>query len=876
QTTDWIVRIDLLNSGDAPISVEDPASTDLVFSLDGNPLADYLVIPPEGFASGAGDMILESGEADSFVFVVSSTGIDTGQVRIDGSIRWSDENEPARGILISTGDSGVRVREPSGLRIISVTSDAPNSFMFPNTSIVNIGQEFKLTVTVENTGGDDLEQVAVDLSTNGAATITPDLTTPDLASGAQGIFVFNVQSAVTGVEILSAAITTAVSVNTGEEVPPIQAIESIENLQVQVAAVLVCEVSITAPVGALDDTLSTFQEFVLTAAVHNMGEAGDDGSGQITLDLPAGFSRVYPDADSLIRSFSIDEEILWTLTAPDIAAPLARPVSVIISRPPRDVNMMETAFVLQAADTEKVFIEDAAGSAQCEITITAPSGAVDGVLSTEQSFTVRSEFLPSLNSGSTWVELTVPFGFSISGNAVVQTGDATGGLKQVIWTVETGSSAVSGESFTISTGGIDMNSGLEYIGCSSPLDVTVVESARLDLTAFIAGPPQAIEGKLSVDLPFTVEAMVTNTGVAGIDTTGARLEIVLPGNAEYSLSGGETFRKPFVPGQSVTWDLIAPGTAAPPGIITVKIAEPYPVDENSREPVDTGIDEIPISVTTEEGAISMLNISSADTIPPYVVPQGAEGVPVLKLILVNRSTYTAGLDTAFVTVTDGRGNPHSDPSRYVSALYIDAEGIQYVATAGAVNPVPLLPVSGKYTIDPSGGGIMTWDTMLVSIDIADGAPSGSLGLELSSSADVVFSRSADQGVVAVVWGGGSGDDIAGHFETGPLTVMAADFEEYVHNYPNPFRAGSETTKITYFLTSDSSVSVMIYDLLGALVWKKEIPAGEQGATGDIGGTLWEMEWDGRNGRGEIVRNGVYICKVQAGGKSALFKIAVAK
>ncbi|MBU8922157.1 MAG: T9SS type A sorting domain-containing protein [Bacteroidales bacterium] len=875
QTTDWVVRVDLINSGDAPISVEDPASTDLIFSIDGNPLSDYLVIPPEEFASGSADMVLESGEVDSFVFVVSSTGIDTGQVRIDGSIRWSDENEPARGILVSTGDSGVRVREPSGLRIISVTSDAPNSSMFPNTSIVNTGQEFRLTVTVENTGGDDLEQVAVDLLTNGDAMITPDSATPDLASGAEGDFIFLIQSGGAGVEILSAGITTAISVNTGEEVPPIQALESIENLQVQVSAVLVCEVDITAPLGAVDDTVSTLQEFILTAAVRNMGEAGDDGTGQVTLELPPGFSRLYPDADSIVRSFSVDEEIAWTLRATDVSAPVPSPVTVFVSRPPRDVNMMEEAFVLQAADTEKVYTEDAASIDQCEITITAPSGAEDGVLSTGQTFTVRSEFMPSMNSGSTWVELALPFGFSITGNAVVLTGDGTGELKQVIWTVETGSGALSEVSLNISTGGIDMNSSIEYSGCSGLLDVTVVQNARLDLNAIIAGPPQAVEGKLSVDLPFTVEAMVTNTGTAGIDTTGARLEIELPDNADYSIAPGETFRKPFEPGQSVTWDLIAPGTAAPPGIIAVRIAAPYPVDENSREAVDTGIDEIPISVTTEEGAISMLNISSEDTIPPYVVPQGAEGVPVLKFIVANRSAYTAGLDTAFVSVTDGRGNLHSDPSRYVSALYIDAEGIQYAAVAGENNPVPLLPVSEKYTVDPSADGIMSWDTMIVSIDIADGAPSGSLGLELSTSSDVVFSRSADQGAIAVVWGA-ENDDIAGHFETGPLTVMAADFEEYVHNYPNPFKAGSETTKITYFLTSDSSVSVMIYDLLGSLVWKKDIPAGEQGATGETGGTLWEMEWDGRNGRGEIVRNGVYICKVQAGGKSALFKIAVAK
>ncbi|MBN1163873.1 MAG: T9SS type A sorting domain-containing protein, partial [Candidatus Krumholzibacteriota bacterium] len=100
--------------------------------------------------------------------------------------------------------------------------------------------------------------------------------------------------------------------------------------------------------------------------------------------------------------------------------------------------------------------------------------------------------------------------------------------------------------------------------------------------------------------------------------------------------------------------------------------------------------------------------------------------------------------------------------------------------------------------------------------------------------------------------------------------------DYVHNFPNPFRAGRESTRITYFLTQDSDVSVKIYDLAGNLVWTRDIKAGDEGGRGDPGKTEWKIKWNGRNARGEIVRNGVYICKLQAGSRSAIFKIAVAK
>jgi flagellar hook assembly protein FlgD len=106
--------------------------------------------------------------------------------------------------------------------------------------------------------------------------------------------------------------------------------------------------------------------------------------------------------------------------------------------------------------------------------------------------------------------------------------------------------------------------------------------------------------------------------------------------------------------------------------------------------------------------------------------------------------------------------------------------------------------------------------------------------------------------------------------------MSSQFDEYVHNYPNPFRAGSESTKICYFLKRDSAVTIKIYDLAGHLVWTRNIGAGDAAGAGSAEGVYHEIPWNGRNDRGELVRNGVYMCKVEAGSQSALFKIAVAK
>ena len=871
QTADWRIRIDLVNTGGGPVALAAPAAPDISFELEGSPLTDYLVLPPQGLASGAPDLTLDGGGADSLVYVVSSTGIDTGTVDIVSELAWTDGNDPGSGASYSAGSSTVYVKEPSGLRIISITSDAPNNSLFPNTSIVNVNQVFNLTVTVENTGGDDLRDVEVEVISNGNADITPVSFSPDLPSGSEGEFVFEVSSAIPAIEVLSASIVGAVSVNTGEQVPPIQALESIENLQVQVPAILSVTAGVISPAGAVDDTVSTGQDFVLESVVENQGGAGIDDMGRVTLDLPAGYALAYPDADSLSRSFVTGAPVRWTVRAPSSQSG-PDDLSVSISRIPADINTGSSANVQTGTATVTIETEAAAGMEGCTLAVASPSGALDGVLSTGQSMVLRAALTPSANSGSNTVTISLPDGFDAVEEKVRQLGEGDGSEIEVDWTVTAPDVPAAGEVIGISTGGTDLNSGTEFTGCGASLQLDVVERSMLSLDAFISGPPEALQGNLSVNLPFTIEAEVSNSGTAGIDTSGARLELVLPADADYRLDGpSESLRKGFFPGEPVSWSLRAPLEAAPPRIIRVRFAQPPPLDENSRTAAEIISGEVPIGVTTEAGTITMQNITGQDTIFPYVVPQGAVDVPVLKVVFNNNSEYTAGLDTIFFNVRDEMGRDRSYSSDYVSAITMRSGrgDLSWTAQAGAENPVPMIVAHG-YTIEPGRS-----DTALVSIDVSPGARQGQIRIEIASSDRVVFSIGEDRSPIRVVRDA-TGDDIAGFFYNLPLQVMSTDFEEYVHNYPNPFRAGSESTSIAYFLTRDSAVSIKIFDYTGELVWTREIPSGGPGGTGEPEGTWWEVEWDGRNGSGEVVRNGVYVCTVKAGGNSAIFKIAVAK
>jgi len=84
----------------------------------------------------------------------------------------------------------------------------------------------------------------------------------------------------------------------------------------------------------------------------------------------------------------------------------------------------------------------------------------------------------------------------------------------------------------------------------------------------------------------------------------------------------------------------------------------------------------------------------------------------------------------------------------------------------------------------------------------------------------------------------------------------------VTNFPNPFNPTRERTKIRYRLGTDADeVKIRIYDITGSLVTELD------GTTNGEGSSIWnkynDVEWDGRNGRGDLVMNGIYPFEITA-------------
>jgi len=85
---------------------------------------------------------------------------------------------------------------------------------------------------------------------------------------------------------------------------------------------------------------------------------------------------------------------------------------------------------------------------------------------------------------------------------------------------------------------------------------------------------------------------------------------------------------------------------------------------------------------------------------------------------------------------------------------------------------------------------------------------------------------------------------------------------YVTNYPNPFHAGSEATTIAYKLDDFATVTLRVYTNSGSLVRRVVFDRGAPG--GNPGLNNWN--WDGRNGKGEVVASGGYVVLIEAQGQ----------
>jgi hypothetical protein len=114
-----------------------------------------------------------------------------------------------------------------------------------------------------------------------------------------------------------------------------------------------------------------------------------------------------------------------------------------------------------------------------------------------------------------------------------------------------------------------------------------------------------------------------------------------------------------------------------------------------------------------------------------------------------------------------------------------------------------------------------------------------------------------------------GDPTGFPMNSSVMLFTASDVASTYGNYPNPFHAGSQSTTVEFYLSSSFTVSLVVYDVTGNRVVTL---ADHQ----NLGPGLQRIMWDGRNGMGLLVVNGIYYAQLDVNGSKYLTKVAVSK
>jgi len=850
QKDPWFVKVVVRNSGEASLVFNLPQLEDLKFWNSGIFQTDYSVIPPKELTRGG--LILRGGEKDTLIYTVNSTGSLGGLTEIEAEILAKDQNSLAE--LAASGTGSVFVRSEKAFRIISTQMDAPHKTEAGN-GYVNIGQVFQVLVIIENGIGQRLQNIQVKLQSDGKSKIqSPILILPELKPSEWDSLYFQIKadSVETPSEIFTARILEARFASSGVLAPIGTALDSVAQAIIQKPPLLSLRLS-GEPLGGL---VSAGQVFTVRAELLNAGSGEVKGYGGVRIELPSGYT-LFSGSDTLqIRP---DRPAEWRIRAPKEPTPTGW-IAVSLYRTPLDWNTGETAQVQNAFD--RIPVTTVASFISTSVSFPTPVGAQDGVVSTGQFFVVKAK-IQKAHVINVMAQLILPSGYttadhlqkSVLGN-------------EVIWQVHAPDEPAPEQVIQVITQGEDsLQAGVLVQGTPGMASIRTVKRAELVLNLSIVDPPDvAIDNTVSPGQEFTVEASLTNWGEAKIEGTAwVRLD---------SLPKGYTTSDPMA--QSLEngvarWHIQAPLRQSGEAVSIRAHLSIVPFDENTGKEAYVRQYSNSVAVTIEGAWLAL----TVHPLPPEegasVIP-GQTGVKLMTIEMENRGFEGAnpiGLESIRFQVEDRLGNP-IPPSSVLSSVSVvndtdstEVYGVLY--DLGEENPIvvpfvqkPLISVGKKHRISVCGG-------------ISDQPEYTYFRLNIPSGEDVLAKDSDSGNAVPVK--SLTGDSLI-NIRSNPKKIFKPKTEPVLWNSPNPFGGpGKERTKITYYLEKNTEVTFTIFTLLGEKVWSVSYPAEDPHAFQGV----HVIEWDGRNGKGEKVLNGVYFLFMKTGdGKVEKTKIAIVK
>jgi hypothetical protein len=244
------------------------------------------------------------------------------------------------------------------------------------------------------------------------------------------------------------------------------------------------------------------------------------------------------------------------------------------------------------------------------------------------------------------------------------------------------------------------------------------------------------------------------------------------------------------------------------------------------------------------------------TLPENVTPQQS-GLDAFDLLLdnINPSGHTpATLKRLDLTVQGTTGNTIDPGALLAAARLLDADNVISTGQINSNSITFLIPDSA--VVVPAS----TSDTLTMQVDINTAMSGVNFRFAIldSSSVEVIDLTIGDTLMVGTI--GNTGYPLASGF----IHVLGGGAESAFTNYPNPFAAGRENTRITYSLETASTVTLELYTIWGThvrtLVENKPLQPG----------LYQNVIWNGKNDEGDVVNNGVYFLVLEVRGNEGSY------
>ncbi len=636
---------------------------------------------------------------------------------------------------------------------------------------------------------------------------------------------------------------------------------------------------ISSPIGAVDDIVSTDQTFTVKTEVNS--DNVDKNRITARLVAPESF-RVIQSTQNVALGFN--REVNWEVTAPSDAS-ISDSLKVLVT------GYDDNSGLESKDSSNAVFVRTVPKTSfKIDPKITYPDSFQESV-STGQSFSLTATILHQgasyIKADSFIIELNSPKEFTRIDDKrqIFKFAQFEKGLHPT-WRLNAPSQKPAGGEFSNFTINLlevprDENSYMagEVKNDSVTHKISVVDRALTKTDAYLLGQVNADTGNVRIGSEFNVDLRLTNLGFARF-IDNFRVKIHLPANGYTTQDSVKTGTITNGMIDSLVWKIKAPNTInSRLDIISFTLLDP-PNDQYAKTNAAVLNNEAHVRVKLETGKLI------AETYPvrtKSAIIKGGKNVPILGLILRNKdvsSKVNSYLTKIFMTLRDREGetiDPLTAVSRIAAVRHSDYNHVFAQTTDFSVTDKP-----GQIMLNlkTTGGKIDTIksaqkDTIDIVADISE---FNETNFKISLSDSLPIYAVDDNGQLLDLANANGETMSYVDFESLLAVVVEGEMTKAFYNYPNPFgRSDKPATNFIYYLEQDSAIKLQIFTLTGDLVKRWEFLSSDpEGAAGLHQGEP-NLLWDGRNGKGEVVMNGVYLAYLTIeGGETATTKIVFVK